>query len=480
MRTPGAASSSKNHNNTRRTRNDFCTTKAIDIFICIFSIKSTAMPSHQKARSSPKKMRAKPKKTKDLTAAQLVQAADQAVHVQDPVQALNLYTAAADKAKSSQEEMVLVDILEKRAGVKVSLADQEGALADYRECADLIVVPSSTVGSDSTGLVNVLERKAGLFLYMGQLSAGEDALLVYRNGIELLERALKLRAAVPSADSDDTAMRIIQSEIRAHDEAEQPLDPSTALQETRQKLAAAYCTAAELYLTDLCYEENAEQECDSYIQQALKLTDSRGEPIVDALQTTASLRLSQKRGMEAADFMLRAYNQNMREGCQALASLVGMRESAQPDQATELLETSALQNLPEFEFRCQTAKLLLECAAILKENGDKDRELQCLRASVDVLGSLMAENDEVIEIWNLAGDAFAAFNPSCPEVASHYWERALEMLNGVKKSLGHEIDEAADEEEEDEMNQELEEVVCQIDATKRKLGGIAIVSADAD
>ena len=420
-------------------------------------------------------------KPKSQTAAALVQAADQAVHVQDPVQALKLYTAAAAKAADSRPEE-LVDILEKRATVKVSLADQEGAAADYRECAELLTIPPpsdddnecSYVAAGRLRIVNLLERKAGLFLYMGQLSAGEDALSGYRDGIELLERALNLRLAAVSDDS----IKGVQGESPANNsKVEQTsVDSSTALQETRQKLAAAYCTAAELYLTDLCFEENAEQECDSYIQQALKLTDSLGEPIVDALQTTASLRLSQNRGMEAVDFILRAYNQNMREGCQALAALVGMRESTQPHQATELLETSAVQNLPGFEFRCQSAKLLLECAAILKENDDDEREAQCLRASVDVLGSLMGENDEVIEIWSLAGDAFAALNPSAPEVASHYWERALEMLNGVRKSLGHELEEATDE-EEDEMNQELEEVVCQIDAIKRKLDGIAVDSA---
>ena len=467
------------------------------------------MPSGHKVRTSPKKKANKSnnrhhhhkKNKKKLTAQELLEAADQAMHVQDPVQALNLYTAAAAAAADKTSDLQLqLEILEKRASVKVSLSDQDGARQDYQECVNRIMIPddddddkNNNNTSDSTIIVDLLERKAGLFLYMGQLSEGEDALSNYRNGIALLERALQARSKQAKEDdnndNDDEPMQTTPTAIDDNsdddddnnnmvDEKHHPQPKSKTsralLQETRHQLAAAYCTAAELYLTDLCFEENAEQDCEWYIQQALKLTDDDdddgvGEPIIDALQAAASLRLSQNKGMEAVTYILRAFAQ-MQGGCEALASLVGMREANKPGEAMELAETEAVQQLPGFEFRCQTAKLFLECAAILKEQDDKDpRRTQCLQAAVDVLGSLMAENDEVVEIWSLAGDAFAALNPENPEVQSHYWERALEMLQGVKNSLEEQLREVTDEDEEEELNQELEEVLCQIDGTETKL-----------
>jgi tetratricopeptide (TPR) repeat protein len=309
-----------------------------------------------------------------------------------------------------------------------------------------------------------LERKAGLHLYIGQLSEGKDGLGVYRQGIEYLQQALARREQAVSSDE-------------MHEEEE---GPALALEETRKQLAQAYCTVAELYLTDLCFEDNAERECESYISQALKLTDPKSdEPIVDALQTVTSLRLSQKRGMEAVDYILRAH-EKMKAGCEALASLVGLREVPNPDQACELLELDSVQSLPPFEFRCQTAKLLLECNGILKEEmaGEDPRANMCIGAAVDVLGSLLAENDEVIEIWFLTGEAYAAMNPPNHELASHYWQRSKEMLTSTLQSLEQGVAEADDEDEEEELQLQLDEVTCQLEDVDTKLDEISAVPND--
>jgi hypothetical protein len=74
------------------------------------------------------------------------------------------------------------------------------------------------------------------------------------------------------------------------------------------------------------------------------------------------------------------HHQRIKEGSEALASLVGLDgnqddddddddddKKEAPQQALELQEVDAANSLPEFEFRCQTAKLLVECAAMLKE-----------------------------------------------------------------------------------------------------------------
>lgn len=381
---------------------------------------------------------------------EIVEMADQAVLVEDPIHALSLYTEAAAQA----DGLELADILEKRAIIKVSVADQDGALEDFKSCVELI---PAVADDESPAAVPMLERKAGLYMYMGQLSQGEDALVIYGKAIELLQKALnvaKTSLLTSTASGDVTGANHI--------------DPK---QELTQQLAAAYCTTAELFLTDMCYEENAEQECETYIQKALQLT-SGGEPIFDALQTCASLRLSQCRALEATELILQAYQQ-IHVGCEALASLVGMKECSNPEGATELTETTEVQNLPGYECRCQSAKILLECAYILKEKND-NRLSQCVLSAVNVVGSLMAENDEVVETWILAGDAFAAADPAEEKLASYYWTRAVEMLETVEQSLQQQISECKDHDEEDVLNQELEEIKCQIEAVQGKLNDLGV------
>jgi hypothetical protein len=231
-------------------------------------------------------------------------------------------------------------------------------------------------------------------------------------------------------------------------------------------------------LPDLCYEDNVENECELILGNALQIKDIDGEPLVDALQTMASLRLSQEsRRAEAVPYILRTYDK-MKVGSEALASLVGLGEHEKdtegPDeQAVELKEVDAADNLPEFEFRCQTAKLLLECAALLKASKQasepaQEEEERCVSAAISVLGSLLAQNDEVIEIWFLAGCAFAAKSPPMADSALFYLQRTMEMLVDTKKALQQEA-EYADDVEKQDIEEQLEENQIQIDDVQAKV-----------
>ena len=238
---------------------------------------------------------------------------------------------------------------------------------------------------------------------------------------------------------------------------------------------------AELYLTDLCFEENAETECESYVSLALKINDTDGEPMVDALQTAASLRLSQKRTTEAIGFILRAY-EKMKTGCEALAKLVGLDDS-KSKRSAELVEVDAADSLPSFEFRCQTVKLLLECAAPSTED-DADQKpqaswksieqerIKCYNASIHVLGSLMAENDEVPEVWYLLGCAYLGSGNK--ELARHYWSSALEMLTNFQKELEKESEEGdmENDDENEELDMQIQSISCQMEDIRSKLEDI--------
>lgn len=238
-----------------------------------------------------------------------------------------------------------------------------------------------------------------------------------------------------------------------------------------------------MYLTDLCYEDNAETECESYVDSALKIVDSDGEPLVDALQTAASLRLSQSRKDDARKYILRAYDK-MKTGCEALAKLVGLEENSK--RTVELTEVDAADSLPSFEFRSQTAKLLLECATDEEKIDDnnshqkqpsdmaKQQERQlCKRAAIHVLGSLLAENDEVPECYYLLGCAFMA--AANEELASYYWSRALELLTSIQNELEKAAEETDmnDDVEDDELEVQMQAIACQIEEISSKLEEIA-------
>ena len=142
-------------------------------------------------------------------------------------------------------------------------------------------------------------------------------------------------------------------------------------------------------MTDLCYEEEAETQCESNLKLALTLNAEDKDNTPDAEQTMASLRLSQQRGQEAVPYILNSYDR-MKVGCVALSNLVGISQDENKkghieedcnveEEAMELNEDElkAGNSLPGFEFRCQTAKILLECANVLSE---KDRDIMTKNA----------------------------------------------------------------------------------------------------
>jgi len=405
------------------------------------------------------------------TAKEYVEAAELAMQSQDAHQAIALYNAALDVSSvATQADVDTTFVLEKRAEAKVSISDVDGAREDYQQALKLVRRRQPAAAGSTTADAPSLERMASLLLYMGQLSGGKDALDAYQEGIAMLRSSLELRQKETTvATNHPTA--------------------TAALDETRKQLAAACCSAAEVFLTDLCDQENAEQECESYVKQALSsyVDPQTGAPLIDALQTSASLLFSQCRGLEAVESIRQCYSQ-LQAPCEALSKLVGMylgedasndnemKDNQQSEQAMELTQIQAVQALPGFEFRCQTAKLLLEgCACLVQADQDepgntqnyKSQSLQCAQAAVHVLGSLMAENDEVIEIWFLAGDAYNCLEQN--GVAQQYYEQTLEMLQQVKQSLEQELDEACNQEEEEDLQQQVDEITCQLEDVQQKL-----------
>lgn len=418
----------------------------------------------KKKRSSAKKAskRAEPK---TVNVHQVIGDADHAMESLEMDRALSLYSAAATILKGQVQlkvpeanPVLLARVLLKLGEVKVSLENEEGARQDFEFATTLL---NKEVEEDT---LETHEIRASLCLYLGQLSSEQEALESLRKGICELEACVRLR----------------ESECEHKQQQDMDCSPKEGRQEslleTRRQLSNAFCTMAELFLTDLCFEEGAEQQCEAAVQAAIKITEDNGEPLVDSLQTMASLRLSQGRALEAARFMLQAYNK-MKSGCEALSALVGLKkeedneEDTTNNQAIELTNVDAANNLPGSDFRCQTAKLLMECAVALKgEESDPStvpqQVVECSDAAVQVLASLLAENDEVIEVWYLLGCAFAAASPPDAEAAAQYWGRALELLTRMKDHM--ELIAGDGSGDEEETNQ-LQEINVQIDEVHKRL-----------
>mmetsp|Transcript_43 Transcript_43/g.77 ORF Transcript_43/g.77 Transcript_43/m.77 type:complete len:437 (-) Transcript_43:4170-5480(-) len=423
----------------------------------------TSRFQNTRLRKSTKKGKSAKKKAPEASLDDLLKVASTAMESLDIERAYEAYCQASIQLKNGKVPTDgknggvddLIHVLEKMGELQVSIGDQDLAKEHFVQSLRLL----DERKTESPMNISYYETHSSLCFYIGQLSLENEALEAYQSGIRSLEKSMELL----EGGQEDVAM----------EDTTDGADNNQAML-LKQKLSAAYCNIAELYLTDLCEEETAESDCEQYLEKALQLKDTDGEPLVDALQTAASLRLSQQqRQMEAIPFVLRAY-EKQRVGSEALATLVGLGDNTVNEenvkgQAQELLEVEAANNLPEFEFRCQTAKLLLECAGLVKGDGSRsDQEKQCISAAISVLGSLLAQNDEVIEIWYLTGCAFAAKQPPMVETAKFHLERAKEMLTDIQKALKDEV-QYSDESERQDLEDQLAMNATQMKDVQTKL-----------
>lgn len=107
---------------------------------------------------------------------------------------------------------------------------------------------------------------------LAQLSNGQEALGYYARALSILRKDV------------------------AHAKSKAEKEP------IRRSIAETNAAMAELYLTDLCDEEDAEQQCERFVQAALQACETS----VDAYQTLGSLRLSQECFAEAKAALVRA------------------------------------------------------------------------------------------------------------------------------------------------------------------------------
>jgi tetratricopeptide (TPR) repeat protein len=203
---------------------------------------------------------------------------------------------AAEAATGDVTKMLLhADGLVERGEVEAGLQFYEAALAAAPDAPEVLDAYGSFLleeGEDMARGVELLQRSVelapdapdgfGKYMSLGQIASGVDAVQYFEAGAALIQARLLALQQELEARQQHAGI-----ETEAFTEEAQVL---------RIALGAAYCQCAELYLTDLCFEDGAEQRCEELVTAALAASqDGEAGPY----RLLADLRISQQRNEEA-------------------------------------------------------------------------------------------------------------------------------------------------------------------------------------
>lgn len=178
------------------------------------------------------------------------------------------------------------------------------------------------------------------YLSLAQLMEGQDSLGLYRKAIQIME------AAGATTDPDGI----------------------------KREMSSAYCAIAELFMTDLCDEAEAETECEAAISKAVEVDSSNPE----AWQTKARLELIRNE-FEAAKASMKTSTDLW------LPQYVSVMENKPTVSDFDPVEPCSLL----YTTRVSTAKILIE--------------LEEWETATQVLDGLVEEDEDVVQIWYLLG-----------------------------------------------------------------------------
>ncbi|KAK4128315.1 hypothetical protein N657DRAFT_562903 [Parathielavia appendiculata] len=195
--------------------------------------------------------------------------------------------------------------------------------------------------------------------------------------------------------------------------------------EKRKRLAETLCAVAEVYMTDLSWEEDAEQRCEALITEATMLAPESAE----TWQTVANVRISQTRTGEAQE---------------ALKRSLGLWVDLAPEDS----------GVPPFPSRVSLVRLLIEV----------DMEEQAR----EVTERLIAEDDRSVEALYLGGYARYRLGeklknrdqPSDTETWKALWRSSRKWLTQCLKVFKQE--EYEDERLGEHAHELLESIKCEL------------------
>lgn len=205
------------------------------------------------------------------------------------------------------------------------------------------------------------ENGAEKYLYLAQISEGTEALQNTKKGIRLLEDTMS------SSTGEERPKK-------------------------RQKVATAYAAIAELYMTDLCDEVDAEEQCETALQKGLE-TEKTSFDVRTALIT---LRKTQGRLEDAKKVALELVKE------------------------VEAIEDPAMGEGPDSELRGSLCQSLIDLG--LHEEAQR------------LLRKLLEEDDESLQTWYLIGCCCLAERDE--DGIQECIERGLELCKKLSREEG--------------------------------------------
>lgn len=225
------------------------------------------------------------------------------------------------------------------------------------------------------------------YMCLAQLSSELEAVNYYKKGIELMiveyEKLQNEQSDKPGTSRD----------FEENDE-----DDVQCV--TKGDISTAYGSIAEIYLTDLCMVENAENLCKSYLDKSLEYDSSNPE----TLQLLSSYWLSKDDLEQAKKYIIESVD----------SWLPKYIEASENDLLTDPTQVVPL----TYDSRINTTRILTEV-----EEYDK---------ALTVLEQLVEEDDEVVVIWYMLGWVNYCKGDEYYSNAKYYLKRANEMALKIK------------------------------------------------
>eukprot|EP01117_Protostelium_nocturnum_P002910 TRINITY_DN13839_c0_g1_i1.p1 TRINITY_DN13839_c0_g1~~TRINITY_DN13839_c0_g1_i1.p1 ORF type:complete len:329 (-),score=104.19 TRINITY_DN13839_c0_g1_i1:126-1112(-) len=313
--------------------------------------------------------------------------------------------------KKSPASLSVAELIEK-GEEKLESLELDGALNYFKKACEL--EPNNTLALDSLATVlmefqdfgsvkTLLEKSIQLapnqnptkYFNYAQVCEGKNSISNYEKGIAMLKKQLQ------SNSNEMEDWMII---------------------ELKYQLSGAYCSMAEIYLTDECFADNAEINCETYLNEAIHINPDDAQP----LMTLASVRISQQNNSEALELLKKSLS---------------------------IWEDNEPEDQPNMEFRHNTAKMFLELGEEL--------------IAIDLWIKLLYEDDQIAEIHYFLGLAYRKCSSSLArqhiQIAGELLEKAEckddELLKDVSelfKLLKNENVETLEEEEESTEKEKMD------------------------
>eukprot|EP00924_Labyrinthula_sp_SR-Ha-C_P000053 snap_masked-scaffold_60-processed-gene-0.12-mRNA-1 protein AED:1.00 eAED:1.00 QI:0/-1/0/0/-1/1/1/0/315 len=173
-------------------------------------------------------------------------------------------------------------------------------------------------------------------------------------------------------------------------------------EELKKSLSSAYSSIADLYLTDLCFEANAQSECLKHLKLAEQALD--GNLSAEVLQLFSSYFISSQEKEKSIIYLRKLY-QKTKEYHETLTKSLSMNQPKVEEM--------------NLDFRLNTVRMLME--------------VKLDQLAAELLKDMQLEEDENLDLILLFAQANA--NLSRKEEAIHCVEKAESLLNIFKSRV---------------------------------------------